>query len=320
MEHDIRKDAEQQLSDSFEAFISEFINTSAESETAETTTPTSETEVTTPTQTADETDSAVDELLSLLLIDETTNQETAQETTESEETQDSEETDQQDTDNAEDHAETVVDDDRDEETEHDDDVFDEESDEENDDDWLSSLLGKSREKEETKAKDSDSSNKRTSKSSTKNTHRSSHENTELEELRKQVESLTQLSQFLLASVQLERWIEETAKSAIQMQEKLAQYGIQLTEDEISQAMLRASSRALQDTHAFVKEIRPIVAKKMAQQITRNRKIPSQPQEATITRREPFFSNQPQDILERERHSFEEFVLETLEEIKRKTGQ
>lgn len=316
MEQDIRKDAEQQLSNSLDEFISEFVMPNIEVEPEVESTPTAnatETEtVESVTENTEETDPAIDEILSLLLIDETTdNQEATNDADEKEEVQ--EEVEEETT--ANETTEVVVTED-DEETDED---ADEETDDEGDD-WLESLLGKSKAEEKPAKKSAESVTKKSTQEKAKSVPRTTTVDPELEELRKQVESLTQLSQFLLASVQLEKWVEETAKSAIQMQEKLAQYGIQLTEDEISQAMLRASSRALQDSQAFTKEIRPIVAKKMAQQVTRNRRIPSQPQEAAIARRESPLSNQPQDILQRERHSFEEFVLETLDEIKRRTGQ
>ncbi|MEM1953443.1 MAG: hypothetical protein QW299_08975 [Candidatus Caldarchaeum sp.] len=309
MEQDIRKDAEQQLASSLDEFISEFVLPSIqmenETEIAPTTTESESVEVI--AENTNETDTAVDEILSLLLVDDRTNeQEVASDANEKEEVQEVEVTD------GDEETEVTVEETEDEEN------IEAESEVESDDedDWLSSLLGKTKAEEKAEEK----AEKKSTKEPTKSVPKAKPENPELQELKKQVESLTQLSQFLLASVQLEQWIEETAKSALQMQEKLAQYGIQLTEDEISQAMLRASSRALQDSQAFTKEIRPIVAKKMAQQVTRNRRIPSQPQEAALARRESFTSNQPQDILQKERHSFEEFVLETLDEIKRRTGQ
>lgn len=315
MEQDIRKDAEQQLNNSLDEFISEFVMPNIDIEPEPENAP-SATATETTIENADENDPAIDEILSLLLIDNISdNQEVAYEEDEKEEVQAQEiettETAESDEESDEETEVVAVEDDQDEDLEESD---------EDENDWLETLLGTTKAQEKAEKKSNETAKKQTAKDSTKSVSKTTSENRELEELRKQVESLTQLSQFLLASVQLEKWIEETAKSALQMQEKLAQYGIQLTEDEISQAMLRASSRALQDTHAFAKEIRPIVAKKMAQQVTRNRRIPSQPQEAAFARRESPLSNQPQDILQRERHSFEEFVLETLDEIKRKTGQ
>lgn len=312
MEQDIRKDAEQQLNNSLDEFINEFVMPNIEIEPEPESIPTA-TATETTTENTDENDPAIDEILSLLLIDNNSENQEAiiDEENEKEEVQ-TQEVETTETAEIDEETEVVtVEDDRDEDLEESD---------EDENDWLETLLGTTKAEEKVEKKSNETAKKQSIKDSTKSVSKATPENRELEELKKQVEALTQLSQFLLASVQLENWIEETAKSALQMQEKLAQYGIQLTEDEISQAMLRASSRALQDAHAFAKEIRPIVAKKMAQQVTRNRRIPSQPQEAVFARRESLLSNQPQDILQRERHSFEEFVLETLEEIKRKTGQ
>lgn len=312
MEQDIRKDAEQQLNNSLDEFINEFVMPNIEIEPEPESIPTA-TATETTTENTDENDPAIDEILSLLLIDNNSENQEAiiDEENEKEEVQ-TQEVETTETAEIDEETEVVtVEDDRDEDLEESD---------EDENDWLETLLGTTKAEEKVEKKSNETAKKQSIKDSTKSISKATPENRELEELKKQVEALTQLSQFLLASVQLENWIEETAKSALQMQEKLAQYGIQLTEDEISQAMLRASSRALQDAHAFAKEIRPIVAKKMAQQVTRNRRIPSQPQEAAFARRESLLSNQPQDILQRERHSFEEFVLETLEEIKRKTGQ
>lgn len=329
---DIRREAEDSLNQSIESFFGELLQPKSteapEMGEADATTfvrnlvdqtllasAPSAPETTTETQAeAEDTASAEDTLESLitrwLLADEETEESTGEATEEpatleAEASEESEETEAP----AKTHKKAKTeapqkavarDDDEEEEESDDEETYDED---EEDDDWLSQLF----KKEPSKSKASKEKTKEAKVATSTD---------EIAELKKQVETLTQLAQFVTAAVQLEQWVDSTAKEALKVQEELARYGIQLSDDEIISAMQKAAEKALTDPKAFQKTIRPVVVKKIATLTGKMRQLPVQPQAAQVNT--PFWSpsmpqSQPthRDIL----NSFEDIVRSTLEEIK-----
>lgn len=313
MDSELRKEAETKIADSLDEFIAEFVVPNIQSAETNEEAVLGETELVVEpgaevsVETNDTDNEGFYELLSILLPEgeEASINDATEKEVQEEQVLASDESD-----------DTGSDDDEPEESEESDSDDDESDAEDDDEDWLNRLFG--RETEERSTTETAKKSKSVSKKQTVSVDEQTAK--QIESLRQQVESLTQFAQMVMASVQLENWVNQTAKIALEKQEELAKYGIQLSEDEIMQAMLRASTRALQDPKAFEKEIRPTVLKKMAQTMSQMKRIPTQPQSTSGTR--SGMNAAPESFrsaLEQSENSFEQYLLESLEEIRRKTG-
>lgn len=196
--------------------------------------------------------------------------------------------------------------DEDQESDGDDEDIETEDEEDEEDDWLTRLLRGDDEDTDDQEENEKSSKTISKNTQTKKTQKKSETN--LEDIQKELEQIKQfvpLFQLFQQAMQLQFTIQDFVRRGVEVQENLAKYGIQITDEELADVVHQAIKKLPENPKSLEIELKTLAAKKKAQSLNARKRIPTYPQNPMSTR-----NTNP----ENRPLSFKEVLQEVMEEM------
>lgn len=163
---------------------------------------------------------------------------------------------------------------------------DEEDEDEEDTDWLSQLFKTTVQPEQESEPKSEAKREAKPKETSAKKSEATPTEAKIRELEERVRKAEEIAKQVVLATQLRLWIEHAKAESQAFQNMVRQYGIELSDQTIEDAMVSALGQIDKNPNALYQELAAAALKEMAKQYTQSMRLPLQPQTAQVATRPP----------------------------------